>query len=263
MKVLFLGDIVGKSGRDCVSSLLHSLVRQYDVDLTIVNGENAAHGKGITYKIYTQFLSLGIDYITMGNHAYSKREIYDHLEEMDDLVMPVNHIFNEDRHSYKIFERKGIRFCLINILGDVLMNDISTDPYEAMTTILEETEDRDIDLYFVDYHGETTAEKRLFAEYFRDRIGVFVGTHTHVQTADEQMIGDLAFITDVGMCGAVDSVIGRDIEESLRGRIHHEKTRYTVAEGPSILCGVLIDINEETKKAVSISRIQIRPEDKH
>ena len=260
MKILFLGDIVGKSGRDCVSSLLNTLIEEHEADLVIVNGENAAHGKGITYKIYNQFLSLGIDYITMGNHAYSKREVYDHLEEMDRLVMPVNHILNEEGRSYRIFEKKGIRFCLINILGDVLMNDISTDPYEAMEEILESTKDENIDLYFVDYHGETTAEKRLFAEYFRDSIGVFVGTHTHVQTADEQMIRDLAFITDAGMCGAVDSVIGRDIEESMRGRIHHEKTHYTVAEGPSILCGVVIEIDEERKKAVSIKRIQIRPQ---
>ncbi len=259
MNVLFLGDIVGKSGRDIVSSLLNSLKERYSIDLTIVNGENAAHGKGITIRIYDSLINAGADYITMGNHVFSKREIFDHLDEMERIVLPENHILNDTGKNHLIFESKGLRFCLVNILGDVLMNDISTDPYEAMDHVLEKTKDEDIDIYFVDYHGETTAEKRIFAEYYRDRIDILIGTHTHVQTADEQMIGDLAYITDVGMCGPFESIIGRDIEESIRVRVHHEKTRYSVAEGKGVLCGVVIHIDEDTKKAVSIERIQIRP----
>ncbi|MBQ1477378.1 MAG: TIGR00282 family metallophosphoesterase [Erysipelotrichaceae bacterium] len=260
MNILFLGDIVGKSGRDIVSSLLSSLKKEYDISLTIVNGENAAHGKGLTKRLYDELIAAGADYITMGNHAFSKKEIYDHIEEMDRMVLPSNHLLNEKEDSHLIFEKYGIRFCLINLLGDVLMNDISSDPYEKMEEILEKTEKEDIDIYFVDYHGETTAEKRIFCEYYQDVIDVCVGTHTHVQTADERMIGNCAFITDVGMCGPYDSVIGRDIEESIRHRIHMEKTRYTIAEGRAVLCGAVISIDDTERKAVSIRRIQIRPE---
>ena len=261
MKVLFLGDIVGKSGRDIVSSLLNTLVEKYRIDLVIANGENAAHGKGITKKIYDQLIDTGVDYITMGNHVFSKREIYDHLEEMDRLVLPSNHVSVTKEDPHVVFEFNGIRFCLFNLLGTVLMNDLGSDPYQKTDEILEKTKDEDIDIYFCDYHGETTAEKRIYAEYYRDIVDVVIGTHTHVQTADEMMLSRTAFITDVGMCGPYHSVIGRDIEESIRYQVGHEKTRYTVAEGDGILCGAVITIDEEERGVKGIERIQIRPKE--
>ena len=259
MRILFIGDIVGKSGRDIVSSLLYSLKVEYDIDLTIANGENAAHGKGITFKIYRQFINDGIDYVTLGNHAYSKSEMNEHLEEMDNLIVPYNHSKREKGNCYKIIEIGGLKICLTNILGSVLIGEASLGPFEAMEAILEETRDQDIDFYFVDLHAETTAEKRLFAEYYKDVAKIIVGTHTHVQTADERMIEDCAFISDVGMCGAYESIIGRDIEESIASRIRHEKTRYTIAEGDAIFCGVIIEVDELKKIPISIERIQIRP----
>ena len=259
MRILFIGDIVGKSGRDIVSSLLYSLKEEYDPDLVIANGENAAHGKGITYKIYKQFLQCGIDYITMGNHTYSKGEINDHMSEMDRLVIPYNHLKRTTDNYYKLIECKGIRFILVNILGNVLIGESNMDAPSAFIEVLKETQRYDPDFYFVDLHAETTAEKRLFAEYFCDYAKVVIGTHTHVQTADEDILNGCAFITDAGMCGAYDSIIGRDVEETIRSNIKKEATRYTIAEGPSIFCGVLIDIDEEKKKPVNIQRIQIRP----
>lgn len=259
MRILFIGDIVGKSGRDIVSSLLYSLKKQYQVDLVIANGENSAHGKGITHKIYRKFIEEGIDYITMGNHTYSKGEIVDHLSEMDRLVVPYNHVKRTTDNFYKIVECKGIRFCLTNILGKVLIGEASLDPFESFQIVLNETKDLHPDFYFVDLHAETTAEKRLFLEYFHHYTGAVIGTHTHVQTADEAIIHDCAFLTDAGMCGTYDSIIGRDINETIECVIHQECTSYTIAQGAAIFCGVIIDFDEETKRPVHIERIQIRP----
>ncbi|MBQ3994904.1 MAG: YmdB family metallophosphoesterase [Erysipelotrichaceae bacterium] len=259
MKVLFIGDIVGKSGRDIVSSLLYSLKKEYGIDLVIANGENAAHGKGITYKIYKQFIAEGIDYVTMGNHTFSKAEINDHMEEMDRLVIPYNHVKRNSDNYYKLIEYKGLRFILTNLLGSVLIGESNMEAPEAFVEVLNKTSHLHPDFYFVDLHAETTAEKRVFVEYFRDYAKVVIGTHTHVQTADEGLLNSCAFISDVGMCGAYDSIIGRDVDETIRSHIKKEPTRYTIAEGPGIFCGVVIDIDEKNKKPVSIERIQIRP----
>lgn len=259
MKVLFIGDIVGKSGRDIVSSLLYSLKKEYGIDLVIANGENAAHGKGITYKIYKQFIAEGIDYVTMGNHTFSKAEINDHMEEMDRLVIPYNHVKRNSDNYYKLIEYKGLRFILTNLLGSVLIGESNMEAPEAFIEVLNKTSHLHPDFYFVDLHAETTAEKRVFVEYFRDYAKVVIGTHTHVQTADEGLLNGCAFISDVGMCGAYDSIIGRDVDETIRSHIKKETTRYTIAEGPGIFCGVVIDIDEKNKKPISIERIQIRP----
>ena len=260
MKILFLGDIVGRSGRDLISSTLSNLKKEHNIDLVIANGENAAHGKGLTYRLYNELLLAGIDCFTMGNHAFSKKEIFDNLDQMDRLVLPINLITNDYGHEYVILNIKGIKVCILNVLGEALMNDLASDPYIATDKVLTKIDDLDVDIIFVDIHAETTAEKRLYAEYYKDRIDICVGTHTHVQTADEQMIDNLAYITDVGMCGPFYSIIGRDINELISKRINHEKTHYTISESDSILCAVIIEIDEDKKKAINIERIQIRPE---
>ena len=259
MKVLFIGDIVGKSGRDIVSSLLYSLKKENDIDLVFANGENAAHGKGITLKIYNQLLNEGIDYITMGNHTYSKSNVNEYMDRMERLVIPYNHSKRQTDNYYKIITYKGVKFCLTNILGLALMAESNMEPYEAFEKVLSDTMNYNPDFYFVDLHAETTAEKRLFLEYFKDKAKVVIGTHTHIQTSDEDIINGCAFISDVGMCGAYNSVIGRDIDESIRYNILKEKTVYSIAEGPAIFNAVIIDIDEKNKIPKSIKRIQIRP----
>ena len=259
MKVLFIGDIVGKSGRDIVSSLLYSLKKDNDIDLVFANGENAAHGKGITLKIYNQLLNEGIDYITMGNHTYSKSNVNEYMDRMERLVIPYNHSKRQTDNYYKIITYKGVKFCLTNILGLALMAESNMEPYEAFEKVLSDTMNYNPDFYFVDLHAETTAEKRLFLEYFKDKAKVVIGTHTHIQTSDEDIINGCAFISDVGMCGAYNSVIGRDIDESIRYNILKEKTVYSIAEGPAIFNAVIIDIDEKNKIPKSIKRIQIRP----
>jgi len=262
MNILFIGDIVGKSGRDIVSSLLFSLKEEYDIDLVIANGENAAHGKGITYRVYNSLIGYGIDYITMGNHTYSKSEIHERMADMDKLIIPFNHDKRVTGNYYKLVECKGVRFIITNLLCQVFMNEVSMSPYDAFLDVLNETKELDPDFYFVDLHGETSSEKRIFLEYFKDEAKIVIGTHTHVQTADEAIIHDCAFITDAGMCGSYDSIIGRDVDETLLATIDGQKTRYTVAEGEAVFCGVIIEVDEEKKIPKGIRRIQIRPQNK-
>ncbi len=259
MKVLFLGDIVGKRGREIVRDLLSDLRKQYQADFVIVNGENAAHGKGLSLKTYDQILDAGADCITMGNHAFAKHEIIEHLDEMNRLVCPINHIehLGEGCRSFKV---NGQVVCVINCLGRFMMEDYTTDPYEAMDKVLEEFRRYKADYFIVDFHGESTAEKRVFAEYYKDRVNAVIGTHTHVQTADEQIIDGMAYITDAGMCGPFRSVIGRDINECIEKTVHNEMTKYTISEADPLLCGLFMEFDDETKKCIRIERIQIRPE---
>ena len=237
MNIIFLGDIVGKSGREIVRDLLPSLKEKYNCDLIIANGENAAHGKGLTLGIYEELLSYGIDYLTMGNHTYEKENIISNISKMNRLIVPNNYI-----------EKIGSGFRVVDVNG-------VKDQYESFQEILDHVK---ADIFFVDLHAEATAEKRLFAEYFKSHVQVVVGTHTHIQTADEMIIdGKTAFISDVGMCGPYKSIIGRSIEETINANILHQKTRYEMALGPAILNAVIIEIVNNTP--IKIERIQIRP----
>ena len=255
MRILFLGDIVGKKGREVIRDSLSILKDKYKPDLVIANAENSAHGKGITLKIYNDLISYGIDLITMGNHTYSKKEIKESINELDSIIVP-NNINDKVGQGYKVVEVNNRKVLVCNILGNALMDDIASDPFKSYEEIRKNVK---ADIYFVDYHGEATAEKKLFAEYFINDVDAVVGTHTHVQSADECILKDsVAYITDVGMCGPYDSIIGRDIDESIRKLINHEQTRYEVSESDPILCGVIIDFNE-INKPINIERIQVRP----
>lgn len=259
MKILFLGDIVGKRGREVVRDFLPALKTEYIPNFVIANGENSAHGKGINLNIYNDLLFYGVGCITMGNHTFSKKEVIEHLDEMDKMVCPANHI-DKLGHGYRIFKVLNKNICVINLLGTVTQEEYTTNPYDAMDDILNETKDKNIDIYFVDFHAEATAEKRVFLEYYKKKINAVVGTHTHIQTADEQIIDGVGFISDVGMCGPFNSVIGRDIDECINKMILNEKTRFTVSEADPIICGVYLEFDDKTNKCINIERIQIRPE---
>lgn len=256
MNILFLGDIVGKVGRNVVINNLQSLKEKYAIDFTIINGENAAHGKGITSRIYNQLMSSGANCITMGNHTFSKSELKIVINDLENLIRPMNLDPINYGQAYKIYNVNGLDLCVCNISGSIFMDRIVESPFTSMDKILENT---NADLYLVDFHAETTSEKITFANYYSNDLVAVLGTHTHVQTADERIINNLAFISDVGMCGAFDSVLGRDTDEVIRQMVYHEKTSYTVSENDAMLCGVVINIDEKTKKAKSINRIQIRP----
>ncbi len=259
MKILFIGDIVGSVGRAMVLEHLPKIKEEKQIDFTIVNAENAAHGKGLTKKIYHQLINAGCDMLTLGNHAYSKDTIFNFIDEADRLVRPYN-LEPTEGAGYRIVEVNGFKICIVNLICEVFMIPVIDSPFSSMIDIIEDTRD-EVDIYFVDLHGEATSEKIAFSYYFENEVQVVVGTHTHVQTADERVSNGTAFISDVGMCGVYRSVIGRDIEEILTRFTTGEKTKFTMAEGEGILSAVVVEIDEESKLAKSIERIQIRPND--
>lgn len=257
MNILFLGDVVGSVGRQVLEKHLKSIQAEEQIDFTIVNGENAAHGKGITSRIAQQLTAIGIDVITLGNHAFSKGEILTTIGDCPNLIRPMNLLPLDIGKSVIVKEVCGLRIAVINLCGKVFMDRVDKTPYECMDEILRNVQ---ADIYFVDLHGEATAEKQIFWHHYRKQVQAVVGTHTHVQTADECVVLGSAYITDAGMCGAYDSILGRDRDEVLSHVIHGEYTHYTPAKGEGILCGVVIEIDEISKKATSIKRIQLRPE---
>lgn len=257
MNVLFLGDIVGKAGRVCVSEQLPLMKAKFQSDFIIANGENAAHGKGITKRLYHELLRMGIDVITMGNHTFSKNDIFNFIEDADRLVRPANLSPRNIGKGTRIFSVASKTVAVTNLCGEIFMNNVVQSPFKEMESILEQVQ---ADIHIVDLHGETTSEKIAFAYHFAGRVQAVLGTHTHVQTADERLVYGTAAISDVGMCGAYTSVLGRDMQEVVTRFTTDEKTRYTVAEGPGVFCAVHMEFDDATNRAVKIERIQVRPE---
>lgn len=257
MKILFVGDVVGSVGRQMVIDTVPRLREEKQIDLVICNGENAAHGKGITKKIYNQLIGAGIDVITMGNHTFSKNDILLFIDEADKLVRPMNMEPTEPGKSTCVVQVKDKSVAISNLSGEVFMNNITDSPFACMEDILEDYED--CDLHVVDLHAEATSEKIAFTYCFASQLAAVVGTHTHVQTADERIIDGCAAITDLGMCGPYNSVLGRDIDEVI-ARFTGSKTKYTMASGPGIFCGLIVEIDDITNNAVAVERIQIKEE---
>lgn len=258
MKILMVGDIVGSVGRSMINDYVKKIKEEENIDLVIANAENAAHGKGITRKIYNQLLSYGVDVITMGNHTFSKKVLEEFIDELDVMVRPKNMTPVGLGQSTVIVEVKGKKVAISNLIGEVFMINCEQSPFDAMEEILENVE---ADIHIVDLHAEATSEKIAFTYHFAKRCSIIVGTHTHVQTADERIVdGHCAAITDLGMCGPYHSVIGRDIDEILARFVNREKTRFTMAEGEGMFCGCIVEIDDSTNAATSIKRIQIRPE---
>ena len=256
MKVMFIGDIVGKKGREKVKELTKKFREEYNLDYVIANGENSAHGKGITKKIYNDLLNNGIDFITLGNHAFSKSEIKLEFNELKKMIRPGNLKDTYVGEWHKCVTINGLTVCICNLLGASFMDVCSESPFKMMEELLNTT---NYDLYFVDLHAETTGEKLAFAYHFGNRAQIIVGTHTHVQTSDERIIENCAYISDVGMCGPYDSILGRDKNEVITRFISDEKTRFTVAENEATFCAVVVTIDEEQKKATQIERIYLHP----
>ena len=257
MNILFLGDVVAKSGRDAVIHQLETLKHEYGADFAIVNAENAAHGKGITPKIYSNLIRAGADVVTLGNHAFSKKEMIHSIDGCTYLVRPANMEPADVGNTYVIRKCKDKRIAVVNVLGQAFMSNTASDPIRCLEELLKEIR---ADIVIVDFHGEATGEKMLFTRYFSERLTAVIGTHTHVQTADERIIDGCAFITDAGMCGPYDSILGRDPAEIMRHIIEGKSTTYKPATGPAVISGCLIEVDDETNRAVSIERIQIRPE---
>ncbi|MCC4722016.1 TIGR00282 family metallophosphoesterase [Salinicoccus sp. RF5] len=251
MRILFIGDIVGKIGRRMLKEHLLELKRQHGAQVAIVNGENAAHGKGITEKIYKELLTAGADFITLGNHAFAKRDVYEFLDEDIRMIRPANFPEGAPGRGHGVVNVNGVKLLIMNLQGRSFMNAIDC-PFRKADGILEEVEADEI---FVDFHSETTSESLAMGHYLDGRVDAVVGTHTHVQTNDEQVLPEgTKYITDVGMTGFRDGILGIRKEEVIERFLHQMPVRHNVPEeGPGILSGVIIDT-----KTNKIDTIRIR-----
>lgn len=253
IKIIFFGDIVGKPGRFAVRDFLAENSEKYD--FVIANIENASHGFGLTEKNYNDFIEYGIDCMTCGNHIWDKKDIYTYIDNADKLIRPINYPSGTKGVGSRIFEKDGYKIGVINVLGRVFMNLV--DPYwdsvkKEIAKIKEFTP-----IVVIDFHAEATAEKVCFAKYCSELgLSAFFGTHTHIQTADEIIINNMGYITDVGFCGASDGVIGMDYSTSLNRFLTGIPERYEVADGKMSQVNALeVDIDVNTGHAVSLKRI--------
>ena len=258
MKILFIGDIVGRPGRRAVSKLLPHLSEGYgSFDFVVVNGENAAGGKGLTKPIVDELLGLGVDAITTGNHVWGQREILTCIDDVPNLIRPANYPKDTPGRGWTVVSNtSGARLGVINIAGQVYMEGFD-NPFHTLGEILPEIRKMATCL-FLDFHAEATAEKVAMGWYADGRVGAVVGTHTHVQTADERVLpGGTAYITDVGMTGPYDSVIGTRKEDVLHRFLTMLPIRHEVAKEDVMLCAVVFELADETGKALSIQRLRL------
>jgi metallophosphoesterase (TIGR00282 family) len=256
MRILFLGDIVGKVGRDCVADVLPMLVENHQPEFVIVNAENSAAGLGVTPKIADDLFAIGVDGITLGNHAFHKKEIEDYLENEPRIIRPANMPPGLPGRGWMTLEKNGNAVSIANICGRTFMAEYE-NPFIAADNFVDSTPTTPVRV--IDFHAEATSEKTAFAFFVEGRVSAVLGTHTHVQTADERILGEhTAFISDVGMCGPSDSVIGMDRDIVLRRFLTLRPIRFEVAGGPGVISGVVLDVQPDTGAAISIERIQMR-----
>lgn len=254
MKLLFIGDIVGRPGRFALNERLDRLVDRHNIDLVVANCENAAAGFGLTVDVAEELFGYGVHAMTSGNHIWDKRDIVDYLSTESRVLRPANYPGEVPGRGSGIFETNtGTRVGIINLEGRVFMNDLDC-PFQAADRLVAEMQD--VDVVLVDMHAEATSEKMAIGWYLDGRVSAVVGTHTHVQTADERILpGGTAFISDVGMTGSRDGVIGMRREPIIEKFLTQRPVRFEVAKKDPVLCAVVIDIDETTGVARQIERV--------
>ena len=256
MKILFVGDINGKPGRKCLESYLSECRKNHiNYDFIIANVENAAAGFGLTREISQKVLESGVDCQTSGNHIWDKKEIYSYFEVEPRLLRPANYPSGAPGLGYNIYHTKDDeKIAVINLQGRIFMWNIDC-PFKTVDKIISEISS-DAKIILVDFHAEATSEKQALGWYLNGRVSAVIGTHTHVQTVDERILsGGTAFITDVGMTGPYDSVIGVEIDDALYRIVSGLPNRFTIAQNDIRFAAVVVDVDPATGKAVSIARI--------
>lgn len=253
MKILVVGDIVGSSGRGILKTYLDRYKDRYD--FIIINGENSAAGFGITCKIADEFLSWGVDVITSGNHIWDKREIYDYLEKSDRVLRPYNYPKGVPGKGYTILQdRKGNKIAVISLQGRVFMPAIDC-PFTTVDELLKELK-RECKHIIVDFHAEATSEKIALGKYLNGKVSLVYGTHTHVQTADEIILSEgTGYISDIGMTGSDNGVIGMSLETALPRLLTGLPGRFEVEDGNEKLNAISVELDDETGDCLSIERI--------
>ena len=254
MNILAVGDIVGTIGVKELQKRLQKIKSEYNVDFAIVNGENAAEGMGITLKNFKDILSAGADCVTMGNHTWGKKEIFSFIDEPK-LIRPANYPKSVCGKGYNIYKCKDKKIAVINALGRAEISIMLDNPFEVVREIIQKIKP-EVDIIMFDFHAEATAEKKAMAYYLDGEITAIFGTHTHTQTADEQILEKgTAFITDIGMTGPKNGVIGMDKDAALKRFTTSLPERYKIATGEAMFNSVLFAIDDNTNKVTKIVKI--------
>ena len=254
MKILVVGDVVGKAGINKLKECLPNIIKDNNIDFVIVNGENAADGMGLTEKLYKDMLNLKVDCVTMGNHTWGKKDIFNFIED-EHIIRPANYSPNNPGKGYRIYKKNGKKIAVINLIGRATMGVLSDNPFLKAREIVSKIKDI-VDIIIIDFHAEATAEKIAMSYYLDGEVTIIFGTHTHVQTADEKIMKNgTAYITDIGMTGPEESVIGMDIEASIKRFETSLPEKYKVAEGKAFMNTCLFEVDDEKNKVIKIERM--------
>ena len=257
LKILAVGDIVGENGVKKLKEELPKIRQKNSIDFCIVNGENAAGGMGITTKIFNEMLNLKVDVITMGNHTWGKKDIFSFIDHPQ-IIRPANYSAGVVGKGMGIYNCKGKKIAVINLIGRTDMNVLSENPFLVAKDLVDKVKNN-VDIIMVDFHAEATAEKIAMGYFLDGKVTAVYGTHTHVQTADENILENgTAYITDIGMTGPYKSVIGMDADASIKRFVTSLPERYKLAEGKCKLNGCIFDINDETCRVEQITRLNIK-----
>ena len=254
---------MGRPARRAVRDLVPSLIEKEEIDLAIANAENSSGGMGVDIKSAKELLSAGVQVLTSGNHIWKKKEIYPFLDEQETLIRPANFPAGAPGRGWCVWQQNGLRALVINLQGRVFMPNHVEDPFRCVDEILKKYGSQS-PVVVVDMHAEATSEKYAMGWHLDGRASVVFGTHTHVQTADERIFpAGTAYITDVGMCGPFDSVIGMEKDSVIRGFITQLPRQFEVAQDNVVLQGVIAEIDEDTGRAKTIRRLRLHWENKH
>ena len=257
MKILAVGDIVGENGLNKLKDLLPTIIEKENIDFTIVNAENTSGGMGLTDKDFNVLQKMKIDAITMGNHTWGKKDIFAFIDNPK-IMRPANYSKGVPGKGYNIYECKGKKIAVMNLIGRTDMSVLSENPFTVADELVNKLS-KEADIIILDFHAEATAEKIAMKNYLDGRVNIIFGTHTHVQTADEEITEKgTGYITDLGMTGPKKSVIGMDVSASIKRFLTSLPERYKLASGDCILCGAIIDINDECCRTEKIDRIYLK-----
>ncbi len=261
LRILALGDVVGRPGRTVVHQKLAGIVRQRQVDLVVCNAENIAGGSGITANLFNKIRSYGVDVVTLGDHIYKRLDIVQTLQSSERIVRPANLASTAAGRMFTVIQtNSGHSVAVFSIMGRIFMNTPVDDPFAAADRVIKSLPDK-VKFIVCDIHAETTSEKGALGHYLDGRVSMIFGTHTHIPTADAKVLpGGTAFITDVGMCGPYDSVLGRRKDRVVKHMTTNMPHPFDVATGDVRMCGAIAEIDETTGKAISMERIEVAGE---
>jgi metallophosphoesterase (TIGR00282 family) len=255
IKVMMIGDICGKPGRQAAAHYIPLFRQEYGLDLIIANGENSAGGIGITQEVARELYAMGIDIITTGNHIWDKREIFEFIEEEDNLIRPANYPIGTAGRGYQIIKKDRYCAAIINLAGRVFMPPIDC-PFQCIDALLAKIPEA-CKIIIIDFHAEATSEKMALAWYLDGKVSCIAGTHTHIQTADNRVLpGGTAYITDLGMVGVWNSILGMDKEAVIKKFTTSLPARFSVAKGAAVFSAIIVELDSLTGRAENITRIQ-------